>query len=383
MDFVVFSDDWGEHPSSCQHLFRQLAREHRVLWVNTVGMRTPRLTATDFGKAVRKVRRMVARTGVAAPAQAGLMPQNLEVLQPPMLPLPGLSLVRAFNDWSARRLVKEALARRGMKRQVVVATVPNACELVGGLDASTIVYYCVDDFAQWPGTNHDVVRRMEQRLIDQADVLLATSEKLREALEVSGKPVFRFDHGVDFETFGAPPGPEHPKLAGIPRPRAGFFGLLDERLDEELLVELSRLLPHWSFVLAGPQVARLSRLASRINIVRIGPLPYAELPRFVDGVDVLMLPYRVNEFTQTISPLKMNEYLVTGRPVISSALREAERRGRLIRVVQDSTEWCEALNASFTEDRRARREEVMSLLAGESWRAKADSFIELLSHARG
>ena len=382
MDFVVFSDDWGEHPSSCQHLFRQIAREHRVLWVNTVGMRTLKFTTPDLRKAARKVRRMITGAGRAATSQSGGMPQHLAVLQPPMLPLPASRAARAFNDWSAGRAVRAALARLGMQRPVVVTTAPNACDIVGQLGASVIVYYCVDDFAQWPGIDHQAVGDMERRLVEQADVLLATSEILLEALKGSGKPAFLFDHGVDLETFGAPPGPEHSKLAGMSRPRAGFFGLIDERLDEHLLAEVANLLPDWTFVLAGPQVATLPLLASVPNIVRVGSLPYAELPSFVDGVDVLMLPYKVNAFTQTISPLKLNEYLATGRPVVSAPLRETLRHERLIRLAVGPTEWRDALNAATQHDRHARRAQVASFLASRSWRAKAASFVELLAAYR-
>ena len=378
MDFIVFSDDWGEHPSSCQHLFRQIAREHRVLWVNTVGMRSPRFSRADLDKAARKVHRMLKSP---TPSYANLrnapLP-NLEVLQPPMLPLPGLRPARAFNDWSARRAVQAALLRRGMRDPVVVTTVPNACDVVARLGASRIVYYCVDDFAQWPGINHRIVRAMEQRLVDHADLLLATSETLRESLARSGKPTQLFEHGVDLETFGASPGPAHPRLAGLPHPRAGFFGLLDERLDGELLAAIAQQLPQWTFVLAGPRAAPIPSIQGRSNIVHLGPLPYQELPMFVAGIDVLILPYRVNEFTQTISPLKLNEYIATGKSVVSAPLREVAKREQYIRIALDSRDWEQALGDALKGDVNSRRHEAAAALANSSWRARAATMIDLI-----
>ncbi len=378
MDFIVFSDDWGEHPSSSQHLFRQIARDHRVLWVNTVGMRRPRLNAADLRKAARKLRHMLRRTPAAGGPRGSVPPENLVIVQPPMLPLPGLGAARAFNDWSAIRVIRSALTHHGMSRPVVVTTVPNACDVVDHLDASLIVYYCVDDFAAWPGNDRRVVQRMEARLIARADVLLATSGALFEALRSSGKPTLRFDHGVDAEHFAGPCGREHPRLASLPKPRAGFFGLLDERVDDALLAQIARRMPEWTFVLAGPQVAALAQSASCPNIIRIGSLPYTELPPFVDGVDVLIIPYRGNEFTQTISPLTLTEYLATGRPVVSSALAESARRGPLVRIAGSADEWVDALRRALHDDRHERLTAVADLLRGLSWREKSVSFLELI-----
>ncbi len=379
MDFIVFSDDWGEHPSSCQHLFREIARDHRVLWVNTVGMRAPRMTVTDLRKAFHKTWRMIAGAGESTHAPGREPPPNLAVLQPPMVPLPGLRLARAFNDSSARRSIAAAMKRHGLRTPIVVTTVPNACDLVDRLGASMIVYYCVDDFAQWPGTNHRVVRAMEKRLIDRADLLLATSDKLQEALGASGKTTHLFEHGVDLETFGSAEAREHPTLAGLPRPRAGFFGLLDERLDQDLLAELASGMSDWTFVLAGPQATSLPSIESHLNVVRLGPLPYQELPRFIAGIDVLILPYRVNEFTDTISPLKLNEYLATRRPIVSTGLREAKKRVPLVRIAADPSEWRDALNDALALNWDDCQADSQRTLAELSWRNRASIFLELVA----
>jgi glycosyltransferase involved in cell wall biosynthesis len=381
-DFVVFSDDWGEHPSSCQHLFRQIARDHRVIWVNTVGMRAPKLTLGDVRRAYLKVRKMLLPAGPQAAASgaaavsslsAGL---DLHVLQPPMIPLPSSSLARRFNARSAETAIRARMRQLGIERPVVVSTVPNACDVVGRLGAAHVVYYCVDDFAQWPGLDHAAVHRMEQSLIRQSDVLLATSDALQRALQRDGRQVHLFPHGVDLEFFGQPSGDEHPAVAPLQRPRAGFYGNLDERVDAELIEAVARARPEWMFVFAGPQAVRWPQLEALPNVRFIGAVAYRDLPRLADALDVLLLPYHVNAFTQTISPLKLNEYLASGRPVISAALHESEKRMPLVRIARGVEEWSGALAESLADDRDTRREAARRLLATESWAAKAKTLLE-------
>src|SRR5690606_38771184 len=118
------------------------------------------------------------------------------------------------------------------------------------------------------------------------------------------------------DLFGQPQRAEHASLAGIPRPRIGYFGLIDERSDQELIAALAERMPDHSFVLAGPVATAVQRLAALRNVHFTGAIPYAELPALAHGLDVLFLPYGLNAFTRTLSPLKLLEYLATGKPVV-------------------------------------------------------------------
>lgn len=253
--FVVFSDDWGEHPSSCQHLFLRIAKDFPVIWVNTVGMRNPGLTIADARKAYRKLKRMLSGSSQSPGRQS-----EVTVLQPPMLPYAGLQIVRDLNRRSVVRAVQGALGRLGLSSPIVVTTVPNAADMVGLIGGARIVYYCVDDFAYWPGLDSDRVRRMEERLISQADLFIATSQKLLERLRATGKPSYLLEHGVDVDFFATGAEVEHHVLAAIPKPRVGYIGLIDERMDQDLLIDVAARMNHLAFVLAGPVVTDVSRL---------------------------------------------------------------------------------------------------------------------------
>lgn len=373
--FVVFSDDWGGHPSSCQHLFRQIAADTDVLWVNTIGMRRPTFSLRDLRKAITKISRMLRRGGAARGRVAP--PARLEVVQPVMLPFPRFAVVRWLNRRSVARSVADWRRRHGSHFVVMVSTVPNACDHVSDIHADRVVYYCVDDFSRWPGLDSGLVRQMEQQLIRSSDVLVATAQKLREQLSDGGRSVHMLAHGVDLPHFSTMGKREHPVLQDLARPRFGYIGLVDERTDQGLLAGVAALLPDVTFVMVGNIATDVDTLRALPNVHFAGPVPYEALPEVMAGLDALMLPYLVNEFTATISPLKLKEYLATGLPVISTPLPEAIPFAGLLSIAGDVAGWVRALREVPGQDIEARRSRCQELLSGESWSSKAQRLREL------
>ena len=372
--FIVFSDDWGEHPSSCQHLFRQLLPGHRVIWVNTIGMRAPKFTLGDLRKIVLKVGKMFARRG--PPARSDSSPQP-EVCQPFMLPFSSIGAVRRFNRRSVVRAVRRRMQALNVTRPVVVSTVPNACDYVDCFDAARIVYYCVDDFSRWPGLEHALVREMEASLVAKANVLIATSRNLFAMLSATGRSVQLLTHGVDIEHFSRIAPSEHACLSKIPTPRAGYFGLFDERSNQALLAEVARAMPDVAFVITGPVETDVASLSACANVHFTGPLPYRELPALIRGLEALFIPYVVDELTDSISPLKLKEYLVTGKPVVVTPIAEARLNPALLSLATTAQDWVSALRAALAADAAARRAVALAALKEESWWHKARLFEQL------
>ena len=373
--FLVFADDWGEHPSSAQHLFRSIAARHPVAWVNTVGMRDPALTRADLARALRKLRKMVR--GGRSGARARLPGEPLRVEQPPMLPYAQFALVRRFNARSVGRLLKRLAEQPEFRAPLVVTTVPNAADYIERLSDWPLVYYCVDDFSLWPGVDAPRVRDMEARLIERAQAIIVSSERLQERLVRSNKPIHLITHGVDLPHFAAHSSTEHPVLRGIPRPRAGFFGLIDHRTDQTLLAAVARAMPQLSFVLAGPIEAPLEALARQANVHMTGPVPYAELPELIAGLEVLFIPYRTGPLGDALSPLKLKEYLATGRPIVSTPIAEAKRYSNYVSLAATAEEWVVAITAALQTEARERSGTLASLLESESWERKAERFLEI------
>ncbi|MCA9753302.1 MAG: glycosyltransferase family 1 protein, partial [Gemmatimonadetes bacterium] len=146
--FVVFADDWGRHPSSCQHLFRRIAPHHRVVWVNTIGTRTPTLRPADLARAAGKLREWAFGAGDAA-AAASDPAVPVEVLRPVMTPFDRWHPLRRLNASLLIRAIRAAVSPA--ERPILVTTIPNAAGVVGRIEEAASVYYCVDEFSEWPG----------------------------------------------------------------------------------------------------------------------------------------------------------------------------------------------------------------------------------------
>lgn len=372
--FIVFADDWGVHPSSSQHLFRRIATDHDVLWVNTIGLRRPQWTLQDVGKALQKAQRMFRDEGRSARHKDD--PPRLYVCQPFMLPFASNRLVRALNARSVRRTVMRWSRKLALHRPVLVAATPAAGDMAGQLGESKTVYYCVDDFSEWAGHDHQLVRDMEARLIARTDIAIAASHLLQSQLAAMAQPAVLLSHGADLELFSDIPEREHPALAGIGYPRIGYFGAIDERMDIALIEKLAKARPDIAFILGGPLLTNVLRLQNLPNVHFTGVLAYAHLPYLVAGLNGLILPYKVDRSTAAISPLKLKEYLATGRPVVASPLAEIISFSEHLRVARNVDDWLSAIDRAAATPLKSGRQILPDWLAAHGWNQKVDEFLE-------
>ncbi len=374
-DFLVFSDDWGRHPSSCQHLVRRLATRHRILWVNTLGLRAAKADGFTAGRAVEKFRQW------ARPLrQAG---ENFFVYSPAMLPAAGGMTGRLNSHLTVQRL-RRVLGRCGMRRPVMLASVPTAADYVDSLDLAGLIYYITDDYRHWPAANADAIAAQDRLLTERADLLLPCSEALAEGRQTAGA-VELLPHAVDLAHFSAArsrTGPEPDDLAGIPHPRLCFFGLLYQKVDLELLRRLAAGNADMQLVLIGPVKADVSALAALPNVHLLGPKPYEQLPRYLAHTDVLLLPYVLDEQIRRSAPLKIRECLAAGKPIVAVDVPDLRRYDGLIRLAGDREQFFAACRAACG-DGDAPADRMRAAVAGDTWQARAEQIERALGRVIG
>ncbi len=173
-DFIVFSDDWGRHPFSCMHIMKRFLPQNRILWVNTVGMRLPKLSFYDLYRSIEKMGSWFGRS-----TSREELPANLTVISPVTIPFNNLSSVRRFNRLSVIRAVRKEMIRLRIKEPLFLTTLPTANDYVGAFNEVVDVYYCVDEYSKWPGALKDMLERMESDFIQKVDLIVATSEELK------------------------------------------------------------------------------------------------------------------------------------------------------------------------------------------------------------
>jgi UDP-galactopyranose mutase len=231
-----------------------------------------------------------------------------------------------------------------------------------------VIYDCMDELSAFKFAPPELVAR-EGELFSRADLVFTGGQSLYEAKRGKHPHVYAFPSGIDREHFGlARQVTEEPAdQAGIPHPRVGFFGVVDERFDLELLDSLSRERPDWHFVIIGPIVKIDPEVLPRgANVHYLGGKSYKELPSYLAGWDVATLLFALNEHTRFISPTKTPEYLAAGKPVVSTSIRDVVRPyGELgmVRIADDAP--------SFV----AAAEELMRAGADPDWLSRVDTLL--------
>jgi glycosyltransferase involved in cell wall biosynthesis len=377
VNFLVFSDDWGGHPSSCQHLFQILTRRHPTIWVNTVGLRLPQLTVSDTVKGLQKLSAMLGLRPPPRPARH-LNGHAPHVCVPLMTPFHRPHWLAALNHRALLHQVARAVQQQAFADFTLVTTTPTISGVVAPLRAQKVIYYCVDDFSEWPGMEKALILRLEQELLEQVDTVICSSQPLYEKFQAQ-YPTYLLRHGVDVELFSQAPAHEHACLRAIPKPRVGYYGNFDERNNQALIQALAQALPQVSFVFTGPIQANVATLRQVPNVYFTGAVAYEELPAVLQGWEACLLPYHYNALTVNINPLKLKEYLASGKPVIATPLPDVCELRPYLRPVadEDLAEWKNAIQEAISGRWQPDRTALAALLAHESWEHKAELFLRI------
>lgn len=405
---IVFADDWGRHPSSSQHLIRELLPNYPSMWVNTVGTRKPRLSWADAKRAFKKISNVIASSSAMTDHVDSQLPENLYVTEPFMYPGFRTRWQRRFNRRKLSRAIHGCFddtyatpplfTRLKVEpyRRVAITTLPITADLVGKLHVDRWIYYCVDDYSQWPGADSTVMDQMERELVHKVDAITCVSDQLRNRIAGMGLPTpSLLSHGVEIgfwqPTFNEDDErmfelPGFMDLNGSP---VVFWGLIDERLDQDWIAALSKAVADKSIkiCLIGPTVGEKARWEALTHdprafgeVVCCGAADYDLLPKVAHYSQVLIMPYIDAPVTRAMQPLKLLEYLATMKPVVVRDLPSTRLWADCCDLASDAAsfvglvaERCETGTPPKQIVARRRR------LASESWTAKAIQLAELIN----
>jgi glycosyltransferase involved in cell wall biosynthesis len=364
-DMICFSHDWTGDPLSKTHLMRLLARDNRILWVNSIGYRAPQANAKDVGRIVRKL--------AAAMEPLREVEPNIFVLNPIAIPAWGSAAIRRLNTRLLALQVKRAMTRLGFSRPINWTFNPAAGILAGQLGEERVIYYCVDEYTAFSGVKSNALARVERDLLDLSDLVIVSAEKLLHSKKSRSAQTVLVRHGVDYDHFkksldGSTIVPS--TVQHLRRPILGYFGLISKDwVDIPLLIHVARSFPNASLVMLGKIAMDVSSLQAEPNIHLLGRQPYEALPAFCKGFDVALIPFPVSEVTLNANPLKAREYLAAGLPVISTAIPEVEVLGQC-RTAETHEQFIAAIHEALADP--GPKTCRSSTMAGESWAARLD-----------
>jgi glycosyltransferase involved in cell wall biosynthesis len=378
LDIVTFANDWTADPTSKHHLMKRFAERNRVLWVEAAGMRTPSLNRSgDLQRLVTKARSFTRRARPVLP--------GLHAYSPPTIPLPGSRVASAANAALYRGSIGRELRSLGMRSDPLLWVYgPHVAPWIRGMRRQFLLYHCVDRWSAFQGYDPEVMIAGEAEICRAADLVIASAEDLAERCRQYTDNVHYVSHGVDHAHFATAlePGDLPADIANIPGPRIGFFGLIHEWVDIDLIGRLADRLPY-SFVLIGATDQDLGPLTARKNVYHLGRRKYAELPDYSRGFAAAIVPFRTSELTQSVNPIKLREYAAAGLPVVSTGLPEVRRCADIAVCADGDDEWVSALQAAVERgaDEAERRRQSARVL-GEDWSAVVERIEGLIREAR-
>lgn len=362
MDFVSFSLNYWEDLWQSRHqIMLALAQKHKVLFVSPPF--SLRQVVDDF------LKRQLPKSGLVY-RQA-----NLHTLVFPkwLCEAPRFPRVSRFTKFLRARLVQRAIRRLGFDQTVLFIWHPNFADLAGTLGEAICCYYADDEFssyAEQTNSERNRILEQEERLLKLADVVFANGPALTELKNRYGN-VINVPMTADFELFSRSRLAETPipaDLEAIPHPRVAYIGNINDKVDFDLILRLSSKRPEWSFILVGPVNVRsmsgkatVELLKSRSNVFFLGCKPREDLPSYIKGVDVCMMCYRKDGWAVYVYPLKLHEYLASGKPVIGCDLRSLREFQGVVRIADSPDDWEQAIQQSLEENDPAmasRRVEV-------------------------
>jgi glycosyltransferase involved in cell wall biosynthesis len=379
LPFVVFGDEWASHVTSTHHLARGLARSNPLLYVNAMGTRSPRLRIYDLRRALGKLKQWAAPNNHRS--DKGL--PNARLYSPVVVPFNSVGFVRRCNRFTLRRGVARLLQAHDLEAPILLVAHPLGAEVVGAIGERLLIYFVMDQYLAMPGIDRAYIQALEETLLQEADLIFATSTELQRLKSGRKAPAILLPHGVDFEHFHSaadPPGPVPEELIGLPRPLIGMYGTLAPWVDVDLLVRVAREFPQASVVLIGPRT-HFVLPGNLPNLHWLGPRPYVDLPRYAAHFDVGLIPFRRDELTACVNPLKLLEYLALGLPVVSTLLPDLARYGGHIYVAATPDDFVEKVKLALADHAPARRQQRFDLAARESWDSRVETLLKHIEKA--
>jgi glycosyltransferase involved in cell wall biosynthesis len=376
-NIVCFAKDWREDPTSNNHIMRVLARTNRVLWINSISTRTPSV------KSGRDLKKIAAKLGQFARG-VEQVEESLWVFTPIVLPLPHSRAAQVANRVILRQSLRVVRRRLGMDEFQLWSFLPTAAPYVGSLGESLAVYYCTDEFSEFPTVDATRIARMERDICERSDIVFVTADTLLESRLGFNARTHLSKHGVDHEHFArALDGSVDvaADLASLPQPVLGFFGLLHEWVDLGLIAQVARARPDWSIALIGQAAVDTSVLSGLRNVHLLGRRPYAELPSYCKGFSVALIPFVVNELTRHVNPIKLREYASAGLPVVSTPLPEV-RHYRDCYLGDTPDGFVTAIERALSEDSAEARRTRSEAMREETWERKVEQLGDRVLNVR-
>ncbi|KAB2953649.1 glycosyltransferase family 1 protein [Heliorestis acidaminivorans] len=315
---------------------------------------------------------------------------QIYLLKPPLfLPFHGMNRsVNRINQQILAQSLSQAFQELNWSEAVLWTYLPGSCDLTEAknLSWSKVIYDCVDDHGAFTGLiDQKVMQAMENDLAKQSHAVFASAKALAEKMKKVRPDVKIVPNGADVEHFRRPLGLEKKdieKRKDLPRNYdriIGFVGGLGDWIDIELMAKVAQHRQDCALVVIGPAETDLSPLEGMENVFLLGRKPYQELPSHVQHFDVALSPFKLNELTMSVNPVKIYEYLAAGCPVVSTALPEVIPFEPVIAVGYNEAEFLQHIDKALAENSPEKARERVQMAEAHSWESRLSDMVTTLA----
>jgi len=362
-----------------QHVMTRLAKTNRILYVESPGMRSFRLSSgLDVSRLASRLRRVAG--GMTTPQP------NLQVLSVWGIPFLRRGPVERLNRWLFGRQVKRAASKLGFHRPIAWSFLPTMAGCAAALDPRLVIYHCVDNYSANPGVDSRAIALAESAMLRAADIVFTTSRLLYEDKRQRNPHTHYVPNVADVSIFrpDVPPCEEILRLRA--RPVTGFVGNISQyKLDLELIERSARRRSDWNWALVGPigmgdPTTDVAALRALPNVFFLGEVPHEEVPGYVAGMDVCIIPFRLNSSTTHSFPMKFHEFLAMGKPIVATDLPSLTEFREFFYPVREAGEFVPSIERALKEP--ASLAERRILVAREnSWDRRIGQISEIVREA--
>jgi hypothetical protein len=360
-NIICFGSESWDYPGFQQKVMRLASLHNKILYVNAIGTRKISLNCTEMPFYLNRVRRFFQRDRE--------IPGNPTVRNPYVIPLVYNRLATRFNSKLAQIQFTRLLAKLNFKQHILWMGSPTAHFILDLLRPDLIIYNPVDRFRAFPFVNSNKIVKFERKIARRSDVIICTSDAIRQDLIPYNKYSFTISHGVEFDHFNSAFSNDTipMDIRGIARPIIGYFGGLYHRVNYDLLYKVGIRYPDANIVLIGKKYKDLGKLENLANVYILGQKDIRILPLYLKQFTVCLIPYHVNDLTEAVDPIKLREYLCLGKPVVSVDLPEVRKLGGMVYIGEDEDDFVNKVALAIVENSSAMVQERIQAARASDW----------------
>lgn len=364
---ICFASGYWKSSRAHRYVMEELSRFTDVLFVESLGSR--RLTSVR----IRDVRYVSRRIRRIAGGRLKREAERMWVLSPIGIPVPYVPWVRQLNEFFLASRIRGWLADRDRPKRLAWVGIPTAVGMPDRISANIEVYQPVDDFLSFRWAAPKKIAAMDEAITKRATAVFPTSKKLFERAKALNSSTLMVPHGVHYDHFASVLVERNVATSS----RVAFIGTIGDHIDWELIGECAQLLPDTDFDFIGPQEERLDSDVRGANIHIRPAVPFNNLPDVMEQYDALMIPYRRTRVTESANPIKLREYLASGRPIVATPLPEIMTFRSFIEIGEDARSFACAVERAVCDRDSRRMLERRKAVQDQTWEHQV---LEMLMH---